>query len=252
MNRLLAIASVFIFASSAQLGLTADQLADDPPLSSDTIPIEEWFRWRDRLSYAVQAEVTELLNTPSEQTIRWDPVKRTMVNAFPNGIAMSYSCQITPERKIIHIRPIKKSGYPEYDRIVLEAVDSLQGSKVLRYPKGSSRMIFTQSDKIVLNERGVYSASLQAASSLSSKKGKRNQKFSGVSGLGSFLFDSASSSTPYQSTPNMAGPFGGGYFIYPGGGGPPSMVMPTGGGGYSVFGPHGGPPTMVTPMLDGW
>jgi hypothetical protein len=147
-----------------RLNGTADK--DDPALKAaaagadpdadDEAMMVEWDRWRNRFLHAVQSGMQELLNNPTEETIRWDPQRQAMVSKFPMGTIAWFSCQITPDQKVQHIKLLHSSGFPVYDRAVLDAIDQLQGSSILRYPRGSKRSIVTQIAGIKTAETSEY------------------------------------------------------------------------------------------------
>jgi hypothetical protein len=143
------------FAAKDDPNLQAGAAGEDPDVADAELMVE-WDRWRNRFLHAIQSGMQESLNNPSETTLRWDPVRRTMVSAFPMGTIAWFSCQVTPELKIIHIKLLHSSGHPAYDKAVLDAIDSLQGSSVLRYPRKSRRLIVTQTAGIKTAEQAEY------------------------------------------------------------------------------------------------
>ncbi len=143
------------FAAKDDSNLRAGAAGEDPDVEDSELMVE-WDRWRNRFLHAIQSGMQESLNNPSEATLRWDPVRRTMVSAFPMGTIAWFSCQVTPDLKIIHIKLLHSSGHPAYDKAVLDAIDSLQGSSVLRYPRKSRRLIVTQTAGIKTAEQAEY------------------------------------------------------------------------------------------------
>ncbi len=132
------------------------QISKDDPDADDQELMVEWDRWRNRFLHAIQSGMQENLNNPSEETVRWDTARRTMVSRFPIGTIAWFSCQVTPDRKVIHIKLLKTSGFPTYDKAVLDAIDGLQGSTILHYPRGSKRQIVTQVAGIKTAEQTEY------------------------------------------------------------------------------------------------
>ncbi len=126
----------------------------DPDAADQELMIE-WDRWRNRFLHAIQSGMQESLNNP-EQGLRWDPARQAMVNRFPLGTTAWFSCQVTPDRRISHIKLLHSSGYPAYDRAVLDAIDALQGSSILRYPTGSRRQVVVQTAGIKTAEQAEY------------------------------------------------------------------------------------------------
>lgn len=120
-------------------GIPIDPDADDKQL------MVEWDRWRNHFLWAVQSGMQELLNDPNETNLRWDPRANAMVARFPLGTTAWFYCQVTPDRRVINLRITHSSGHPNYDHAVLEAINNLVGSSILRYPTGSRRKIVAQS-----------------------------------------------------------------------------------------------------------
>jgi hypothetical protein len=126
------------------------------PDADDRELMVEWDRWRNRLLFAIQSGMQESLNNPDESNLRWDPKSQTMVAKFPMGTITWFFCQVTPDRRIQNLKITHSSGFPGYDKAVLESINNLQGSSILRYPKGSKRMIVTQEAGIKTAETAEY------------------------------------------------------------------------------------------------
>ncbi len=114
------------------------------PDADDAEMMIEWDKWRNRLLFAIQSGMQENINNPGESNLRWDPEANAMVPKFPLGTVAWFYCQVTPDRRILNLKLTHSSGYPGYDRAVMEAVRNLEGSSILRYPKGSRRTVVTQ------------------------------------------------------------------------------------------------------------
>ncbi|SRR5579885_371565 len=140
-------------ASKNAFGLSAS--AGDPDAGNQELMIA-WDRWRNRLLHAIQSGMQETLNNPSPANLRWDPVRQAMVSSYPLGTTAWFSCQVTPDQRITHIELLHSSGHPHYDRAVLDAIDALQGSAILRYPPGSRRKIVTQVAGIRTAQQAEY------------------------------------------------------------------------------------------------
>lgn len=119
-------------------------LASQDPDAADQELMIEWDRWRNRFLHAIQSGMQEKLNDPSEANLRWDPRTRMMVSRFPLGTVAWFACQVTPDRRIVNAKIVHTSGFPGYDQAVLDAIHDLQGSSILRYPRGSRRKIVSQ------------------------------------------------------------------------------------------------------------
>src|SRR5262249_43424403 len=105
-----------------------DALASEDPDSQDQELQVEWDRWRNRLLRAVLAGAMENLNNPDAAVFRGDPVRQRVMPQFPLGTIVWFACDVTNDRRIKTLRLVKSSGYPNYDRAVLDAVRSLEGT----------------------------------------------------------------------------------------------------------------------------
>lgn len=129
--------------------------AGDPDAADKELMVQ-WDRWRNRFLHAIQSGMQDKLNDPSETNLRWDEKAKTMVSRYPLGIVAWFACQVTPDRRILNARIIHSSGYPGYDRAVLEAIDDLQGNNILRYPSASRRKIVSQAAGIKTAETSEF------------------------------------------------------------------------------------------------
>lgn len=116
---------------------------EDPDLDDQQLMVE-WDRWRNRFLHAIQSGMQESLNNPQAANIRWDPQTQTMRSRFPLGTVAWFSCQVTPDRRVINVEIKRSSGYPGYDQAILNAIHDLDGASILRYPKRSRRKIVNQ------------------------------------------------------------------------------------------------------------
>jgi hypothetical protein len=114
------------------------------PDADDQELMVEWDRWRNRLLSAIQTGMQEVINDPNESNLRWDERKQMMVPKFPLGTIAWFFCQVTPDRRILNAKITKASGFPGYDHAILESIKNLEGSSILRYPRGSKRTIVSQ------------------------------------------------------------------------------------------------------------
>lgn len=126
------------------LKATVSKEQQGDPDEGDQELMVEWDRWRNRLLHAIQSGMMERLNNPDETDLRWDPRLQAMVSRFPLGTVAWFSCQVTPDKRIINAKIVHSSGFPGYDRAVLDSIHDLQGSSILRYPKNSRRTIVSQ------------------------------------------------------------------------------------------------------------
>jgi hypothetical protein len=121
-----------------------DGLVKEDPDAQDQDLQVEWDKWRNRFLRAVLSNCMDNINNPEATDFRWDPVRRRVMNQFPLGTISWFSCQITNTRHIRNLRIDKSSGYPNYDRAVLDAVQSLDGTSLLKFPSRSHRTMVSQ------------------------------------------------------------------------------------------------------------
>lgn len=115
----------------------------DPDIDDQELKVE-WDRWRNRFLYAVQSGVQEALNNPDDTMLRWDPNRNSVVMRFPLGTVAWFSCKISNNRHIEKVKLMKSSGFPNYDQAVIDAVNNLEGTTILRFPKRSRRVSVSQ------------------------------------------------------------------------------------------------------------
>jgi hypothetical protein len=125
-------------ANMQDLGASQDPDMDDQEM------MVEWDRWRNRFLMAVQQGVQESLNSTGDLMMRFDPRTHRVMSKFPLGTVAWFSCQVTSNRKVVNLKLMQTSGFPNYDQAVLDAVAALDGTSILRYPRGSQRKIVSQ------------------------------------------------------------------------------------------------------------
>lgn len=126
-------------------------LAIADPDASDQQLMVEWDRWRNRFLRAVQLGVQELVNNPDPDEYerpRVDPVTHQITSAYPLGTGTAFSCQITKDGKIKNLSVLESSGFSKYDKAVLRAVQQLEGTRILVFPKDSHRINVSQAARI--------------------------------------------------------------------------------------------------------
>jgi len=126
----------------AQMG-ELDPAKEDPDAEDRELMIA-WDRWRNRFLQAVLGSTTEMLNNDQARSFQINPYTHTMEPVYPVGTSAWFVCEVNRDRQIKRLRILTSSGYPDYDRAVLEAVQALQGSSLLRFPTGSRRMAVLQ------------------------------------------------------------------------------------------------------------
>jgi hypothetical protein len=124
--------------------------AGDPD-EDDTELMVEWDRWHNRFLRAVQLGTQEILNNPDTDDYERphvDPLTGALTSRYPLGTGAAFSCQVTAEGQIKNLELIENSGFPRYDRAVLQAVRQLAGTQITHFPKGSHRRTVIQPGRI--------------------------------------------------------------------------------------------------------
>lgn len=138
-------------------------LQDDPDREDKELMVE-WDRWRNKFLRAVQLQVQAGVNHPddweeeSRPRVVVDPYTgRPMVMPrFPMGTEAWFSCDVTNERKVKNLKIVKPSGFPAYDKAVLEGVRALEGTSMLEYPHGSHRLVVSETAGIRTAQTSEY------------------------------------------------------------------------------------------------
>ena len=128
---------------------------NDPDASERELQID-WDRWRNTLTQAIQQGTINKINVHNEANFVFDPSKQMMVSRYPVGIFAQYSCDVLPDQKIINIRLMQSSGYPAYDKAVMQSIMDLQGARLLRYPRGSKRQLVNQQASVRTSLDGSF------------------------------------------------------------------------------------------------
>jgi hypothetical protein len=127
--------------SAQQLDGSTEESAD----AADQQLRVEWDAWRNRFLQAVQSDVQSNLNNSEDTMLKWDPRAQTVIRQFPLGTTAWFACDIREDLKIVNFKLLKSSGYPNYDRVVMDAVAALNGTSILRFPAKSKRHRVNQS-----------------------------------------------------------------------------------------------------------
>lgn len=130
-----------------------DLLSSEDPDAQDQELQVEWDRWRNRLLRAVLAGAMENLNNPEATDFRWDPIRQRVMTQFPLGTIAWFACTITNDRRVKTLRLMQSSGYPNYDRAVLNAVRQLEGTSILKFPSRSRRTHVSQAGGVKTSEQ---------------------------------------------------------------------------------------------------
>ncbi|HEY9717147.1 MAG TPA: hypothetical protein V6C69_06755 [Trichormus sp.] len=146
--------------TDAKKPLQGTAAVDDDPLSKEDPDAEDqelqvaWDKWRNKFLWSVQSSVQESLNNPDDSMLRWDPQKNVVMSRFPLGTVAWFTCQVTPDRHVSNFKLLRTSGFPNFDKAVQDAVYSLEGSTILKYPSRSRRKIVTQIAGIKTSDSG--------------------------------------------------------------------------------------------------
>lgn len=142
------------FASTETGGLSND----DPDVEDQEMQIE-WDKWRNRFLRTVLMSVNEKINNPDPEEYvrpRIDPRTGMLMPRYPLGTIAWFTVQVTRDGAIKNLSIIESSGYPTYDRAVMKAIKELEFSSLLRYPKGSRRVLVQQEGGIKTATQGGY------------------------------------------------------------------------------------------------
>lgn len=129
--------------------------ASEDPDDSPELSIE-WDRWRNTLMQTIQSGVLANINVHNDVHFVWDPRTQMMQSRYPNGTSAWYAINVLPNRKIINIRLTQNSQFPTYDQAVFEAINRLQGNKILQYPRGSKRRIVAQEGNVSTSPQSSF------------------------------------------------------------------------------------------------
>lgn len=136
-------------ANEMQSGLQGQ----DPDMADRELQVE-WDKWRNRFLWSVQSGVQQTLNSHEDPALRFDPQSGQYLMKFPMGTVAWFSCKVTKDRRIVDAKITKPSGFPGYDRAVLNAVLMLDQSTILKFPSRSQRQQVYQDAGIKTAESG--------------------------------------------------------------------------------------------------
>jgi hypothetical protein len=132
-------------SQQAPMSLSAQ---NDPDASDQELQID-WDRWRNTLVQTIQMGTLTKINVHNDIHFVWDPRTQMMQSRYPNGVSAQYACDVLPNRRIINIRLMQSSRYPSFDQAVTQAINDLQGNRILVYPRGSRRQIVSQEASVI-------------------------------------------------------------------------------------------------------
>jgi TonB family protein len=118
----------------------------------------EWDRWRNRFLQAVLTSTTEILNSDQAQSFQYNPVDNAIESKFPLGTTAWFICTISNDRQIKNARIVRSSGFSGYDQAVLEAIQAMKNSNILKFPNRSKRISILQAGGVerTTNQQNQY------------------------------------------------------------------------------------------------
>ena len=138
--------------------LSQDQLQSEDPDKEDQMLSVEWDKWHNRLLWSIQAGVQEIVNNPENMEPHFDPQSgRTIMSPnIPLGTKATFFCRVSSDRRIVKARIVQSSGNAGYDKALLDAIYSLDGSNILRYPSGSHRTVVNEMASILTSNKAGH------------------------------------------------------------------------------------------------
>jgi hypothetical protein len=141
-------------AASYQLNGNIDSSAGKP---AEEVSID-WDKWRNRVTRSIWAKFCELLNGGDAIMLGGTLIKlgNAPILRFPVGTSASYSFNVNNERQLSNVRITSSSGNKQFDEIIRRSVQSIDGKQLLRFPKGSRRILVSASAKLYTTKHGSY------------------------------------------------------------------------------------------------
>jgi len=136
--------------------LTQDQLQQEDPDRDDQMLAVEWDKWHNRLLWSIQSGVQEIVNSPENMVPHFDPQSgRTILSPnIPLGTKATFWVKVDANKRVLDARIVQSSGNAGYDKALLDAIYSLDGSSILRYPAGSHRRVVNEAASILTSNHG--------------------------------------------------------------------------------------------------
>jgi hypothetical protein len=125
--------------------------------SQDQEMAVEWDRWRNRILRSIQGGVQELINNPENMVPHFDQARGKVILSprIPLGQKASFYVRISDQRRVVKARIVASSGNTEFDNALLDAIYALDGTTILRFPKGSQRPRVVQEATIITADHGT-------------------------------------------------------------------------------------------------
>lgn len=129
--------------------------AADPDANDEQLNVE-WDKWHNRLLWSIQSGVQEIINSPENIEPRFDP-RRGRVVVGPNiplGTRATFFVRVSADRRVTKATIVESSGYADYDKALLDAIYSLDGSAILKFPRNSRRQRVNETATIITSDHG--------------------------------------------------------------------------------------------------
>ena len=129
--------------------------AADPDANDEQLNVE-WDKWHNRLLWSIQSGVQEIINSPENIEPRFDP-RRGRVVVGPNiplGTRVTFFVRVSADRHVTKATIVESSGYADYDKALLDAIYSLDGSAILKFPRNSRRQRVNETATIITSDHG--------------------------------------------------------------------------------------------------
>jgi hypothetical protein len=136
--------------------LSQDQLQSEDPDADDQMLSVEWDKWHNRLLWSIQSGVTEIVNNPENMVPHFDQQRGKVIMSpnVPLGTKATFWVKVNSERRVLDAKILQSSGNQGYDKALLDAIYSLDGSNILKYPSGSKRRVVNEAATIFTSDKG--------------------------------------------------------------------------------------------------
>ena len=136
--------------------LSQDQLQSEDPDKDDQVLSVEWDKWHNRLLWSIQSGVQEIVNSPENMVPHFDQARGTTVLMpdIPLGTKATFFVRVSAEKRVLMARITQSSGNAQYDKALLDAIYSLDGSSILKFPSGSHRKLVNEAASILTSNKG--------------------------------------------------------------------------------------------------
>ena len=135
--------------------LTQDQLQSEDPDRDDQTLSVEWDKWHNRLLWSIQSGVSEIVNSQENMVPHFDAQRGKVIYApnIPLGTKATFWVKVSSDKRVLDAKILQSSGNAGYDKALLDAIYSLDGSSILRYPAGSKRRVVNEAASIFTSDK---------------------------------------------------------------------------------------------------